>query len=90
MKLHDDLHNYYEKIVLENIEERGLDHKYDEDVMADLCCTALNRLPARYIRYDVDMEFYLPTDERTEMEAKVKEAVDYALAQIAKKKQFQP
>ena len=45
MRLHDDIHNYYEKIVVEEIIKRKLDEKYDDDVMADFCCTVLNQLP---------------------------------------------
>ncbi|KZN37669.1 late competence development ComFB family protein [Pseudoalteromonas luteoviolacea] len=88
MKLHDDLHNYYEKVMLEKIVERKLHETYDEDVMADFCCTILNQLPARYIRYDVDMEFYLPQSERQQMEERVDVAIEVAIKQIAKKKQF--
>ena len=44
MRLHDDIHNYYEKIVVEEIIKRKLDEKYDDDVMADFCCTVLNPL----------------------------------------------
>ncbi|MEJ6473539.1 late competence development ComFB family protein [Pseudoalteromonas piscicida] len=89
MKLHDDIHNYYEKLVVDHIVRRNLDKVYDEDVMADFCCTVLNQLPSRYIRYDVDMEFYLPQPEREKMEKAVEVAIEFAVAQIAKKKQFQ-
>ncbi|MEI5639208.1 MULTISPECIES: late competence development ComFB family protein [unclassified Pseudoalteromonas] len=90
MKLHDDIHNYYEKLVVDHIVSRKLDTVYDDDVMADFCCTVLNQLPARYIRYDVDMEFYLPQSERVEMEAAVEKAIDVAVAEVAKKKKLQP
>ncbi|BBN80893.1 hypothetical protein PA25_08780 [Pseudoalteromonas sp. A25] len=85
MKLHDDVHNYYERIVLEKIIEHNLDKKYDEEVMADFCCTVLNQLPARYIRNDVDMVFYLPGHERELMEQRVETAIEVAVAQVAKK-----
>ncbi|OHU91713.1 MULTISPECIES: late competence development ComFB family protein [Pseudoalteromonas] len=86
MKLHDDVHNYYEKIVLDKIVEHNLHEKYDEDVMADFCCTVLNQLPARYIRNDVDMAFYLPQSERIVMEEQVEKAIKFAGEQVAKKK----
>ena len=35
MKLHDDIHNYYEKLVVDHIVSRKLDAVYDDDVMAD-------------------------------------------------------
>ena len=85
MRLHDDIHNYYEKIVVEEIIKRKFDKQYSDDVMADFCCTVLNQLPPRYIRYDVDMAFYLPQQEREHMEEKVNTAIDFAISQIAKK-----
>ncbi len=75
MKLHDDVHNYYEKLVLDEILVQGLDKTMDTDTLADFCCTVLNHLPPRYIRYEVDMAFYLPAEERIEMENKVKKAI---------------
>ena len=33
-------------------------------MLADVACVALNRLPARYVRHDVDMVFYLTEQER--------------------------
>ena len=86
VRLHDDIHNYYEKIVLEEILKRQLEKHYSEDIMADFCCTVLNQLPARYIRYDVDMEFYLPLAERTHIQERVNIAIDVAISQIAKKR----
>ncbi|CAM3713837.1 late competence development ComFB family protein [Rheinheimera salexigens] len=75
MNLHDDIHNYYEKMLLDHLVELGLDKSQDAEYLADLCCISLNLLPPRYIRYAVDMAFYLPQNERIEMEIKVKEAV---------------
>ena len=88
MRLHDDIHNYYEKIVLEEIAKQKLDQKYDDDVMADFCCTVLNQLPTRYIRYAVDMAFYLPQSEREYMEERVKTAIKVAIVEVSKKKKL--
>ncbi|WP_404340476.1 late competence development ComFB family protein [Pseudoalteromonas mariniglutinosa] len=88
MKLHDDIHNYYEKLVIEDIAQRNLDGVFNDDIMADLCCTVLNQLPARYIRYDVDMEFYLSRAERMKMEQTVQTAIDVAVSQVLKKKEL--
>jgi hypothetical protein len=71
VKLDDDIHNYYEQLVLEHIEELGLAQKKDVDYLADLTCLALNQLPPRYIRYEVDMAFYLPNSERQQMRMNV-------------------
>ena len=78
MKISDDIHNYYEKLVVQHFSLLKLDEKYDTDYMADLTCMVLNQLPTRYIRHEVDMAFYLPTSERFEMESKVKVAINKA------------
>ena len=85
MRLDDDIHNFYEKIVLEEIEKRKLNERYNDDVMADFCCTVLNQLPPRYIRYDVDMAFYLTQTDRLDMQQRVELAINFAIDQIAKK-----
>ncbi|OLF76064.1 competence protein ComFB [Pseudoalteromonas haloplanktis] len=88
MRLDDDIHNFYEKLVLEEIEKRKLNERYNDDVMADFCCTVLNQLPPRYIRYDVDMAFYLTQTDRLDMEQRVEAAINFAIDQIAKKKEL--
>ena len=79
MKLDDDIHNYYEHLVLERITKLGLDATKSPDYLADLCCLALNQVPPRYIRYEVDMAFYLPQSERNQMEMNVEHAISKAL-----------
>lgn len=79
MKISDDIHNYYEKLVLQQFTALKLEERYDADFIADLTCVVLNQLPSRYIRHEVDMAFYLPASERFEMESKVKDAVTKAL-----------
>lgn len=80
MKLDDDIHNYYEKLLLDHLVELRLDDQYHTEYLADLCCIVLNQLPPKYIRYEVDMAFYLPQTERFEMVMKVREAVSKAKA----------
>jgi len=79
MKISDDIHNYYEKLVMQYFTSSKFDEKYDEDFIADLTCVVLNQLPSRYIRHEVDMAFYLPASERFEMETKVKEAISKSI-----------
>jgi hypothetical protein len=75
MKIDSDIHNYYEQLVLEHIEELGLAKKKEANYLADLTCLALNQLPPRYIRYEVDMAFYLPNSERQQMRMNVINAI---------------
>lgn len=79
MKISDDIHNYYEKLVSQHFASLKLEEKYDTEFIADLICVVLNQLPPRYIRHEVDMAFYLPASERFEMENNVKVAVAKAL-----------
>lgn len=48
------------------------------ELLADVACVALNRLPARYIRHEVDYVFYLSDHEREDSERQLVEAVDFA------------
>jgi len=50
----------------------------DDDLLCDVACVALNRLPPRYIRHAVDFSFYLTEPERLETDAAIAEAVSYA------------
>ncbi len=79
MRISDDIHNYFENLVVQYIIETKLDTKYDSDFIADFVCIVLNQLPARYIRHEVDMSFYLPASERFDMETKVKLAAEKAM-----------
>lgn len=85
MKLDDDIHNYYEHLILERVEDLGLDKTKSNDYIADLCCLALNQVPPRYIRYEVDMAFYLPQNERHQMEMNVANAVSKAITYLDEK-----
>jgi hypothetical protein len=49
-----------------------------EELLADVACVALNRLPPRYIRHAVDLAFYQTERERAEHDKAVADAVDYA------------
>ncbi len=50
----------------------------DADLLADVACVALNRLPPRYIRHAVDFAFYLTDRERLDGERQIGEAVEFA------------
>jgi len=78
MRIAEDIHNYYEKLVLDYFDSLKLNEQFDVEFMADLTCIVLNQLPTRYIRHEVDMSFYLPASERFEMESKVKVAYSKA------------
>ena len=75
------IHNNHEKAVFANVAEMA-DHfphvKANPDMLADIACVALNRLPPRYIRHDVDFAFFQTERERTESERAIAECVEFA------------
>ena len=82
----EQVHNYYERLVFEAVV--GLSEAYtdyDSDNLADVACVALNRLPARYVRHDVDMMFYLTEKERQGIEESLYEAITFAFLFVGKR-----
>ena len=76
----DFFHNYYEKLVLHEIHQQSeRAQQGDRDFIADATCVALNHLPPRYIRHNVDMTFFMSPQEMQEIENKVSSAVKLAL-----------
>ena len=79
----DTIHNYYERLVLDEIANSCERAREDRDFFADVACVALNRLPPRYIRYDVDMTFFLSPVELQEIYDKVELAVSSAIDYVS-------
>ena len=73
------VHNYYERLVFEQLKRASDRAAADPNFMADVACVALNRLPPRYVRHDVDMTFFLSPIEYDEILDKVANAVNEAL-----------
>jgi hypothetical protein len=79
----DQVHNYFERLVFEEVARRAQQPVYTDytaDMLADVACLALNRLPARYVRHDVDMMFYLTEQERQAMEHSLDEVLKFSFA----------
>ena len=77
----DLVHNHHERSVFAAVLEMAPRYpKLNAELLADVACVALNRLPPRYIRHEVDFAFYLSDRERTETEAAIDEAVSSAFA----------
>lgn len=76
----DQIHNHHEILVRAAVSAKASQypHLATEELLADIACVALNRLPPRYIRHTVDFAFYLTDKERSENEAAIAEAVDSA------------
>jgi Late competence development protein ComFB len=77
----DSVRNHNERAVFDTVQQQaerypGVSHNVE--LLADVACVALNRLPPRYIRHEVDFVFYLSERERGDSERQIFEAVDYA------------
>jgi hypothetical protein len=74
------IYNHHERAVADMV--RSVAPRYaqlvNDDMLADIACVALNRLPPRYIRHEVDFAFYLTDKERIENERAIGEAVAFA------------
>lgn len=74
------IYNYFEQKVAEEIQYRVKEEypNCSADFLTDVACVALNRLPSRYIRYQVDMAFYMTQDELMHSNKLVADAVSDA------------
>lgn len=80
------INNYFEKLVFDVIQEKLYETELDnnEDFLADIACVALNQLPSRYVRHNVDMVFYMTTEEREQNQVLVEDAVIMAINYVKK------
>ncbi|MFN9807802.1 MAG: late competence development ComFB family protein [Betaproteobacteria bacterium] len=80
----DSVHNYYERLVIDEV-QRVADawtQPIAVGLLADIACVALNKLPARYIRHEVDHAFFRSGDERETHRRRVTQAVEQAFAYV--------
>ncbi|UTF61408.1 late competence development ComFB family protein [Gilvimarinus sp. DA14] len=82
----DNIHNYYERHVIEAILEASERARQgDRDFLADVACVALNHLPPKYIRHDVDMSFFMSPQELEEVNDKIARAVNHAISYVSER-----
>lgn len=82
----DNIHNYFEKLVFDVIQGKLSNNELDddEDFLGDIACVALNQLPSRYVRHNVDMVFYMTAEEREQNQIIVEDAVVMATDYVTK------
>lgn len=82
----DTINNYFEKLVFDVIKEKlqSNELEQDDDLLADIACVALNQLPARYVRHNVDMIFYMTLEEKEQNKIIVEDAVNIAIDYVNK------
>ena len=80
----DTIHNYYEVLVIQRINDMRSADFIDKDptFLEDVACVALNQLPARYVKHDIDMIYYMTIAEREQMEYAVHKAVTAAVEYV--------
>jgi len=80
------IHNFYEHLVIDYLQAEVIpDHtSQSNDFFLDVACYALTKLPSRYMRHEIDMAFYLESEERAQMMDEVKKTVDDAVVYITK------
>ena len=80
------INNYFEKLVFDVIQDKLYETELDndEDFLADIACVALNQLPSRYVRHNVDMVFYMSGEEREQNQVLVEDAVIMAIDYVKK------
>ncbi|MFG6449294.1 late competence development ComFB family protein [Roseateles sp. BYS180W] len=77
------IYNHHESEVIAEVAasaDKFPEFSNEPDLLMDVACVALNRLPPRYIRHAVDYSFYLTEQERREVENSIKDAVAFAYA----------
>ena len=75
----EQVHNYYERLVFEEVARLASTYPaFTPDMLADVACVALNRLPVRYVRHDVDLMFYLTEGERHAIEQAMDETMNFS------------
>ncbi len=82
------VHNFHERLVAEALNKFLRENKldFDQNDYEDAACLALNALPPRYIRYDVDMTFFLSENEADELANQAAEAVAQAVERVRQHK----
>jgi hypothetical protein len=71
--------NYHEHLVVNQVIDMADRYPMlNDDQHPDVVCVALNRLPPRYIRHQVDLAFHMTEKERADNEQLINEAVAYA------------
>lgn len=75
LQLDEGIRNYYEQLLSDYLFVEGYHQQFDIDFLSDLSCLVLNELPPKYIRFEVDVAFFLSSDERLNMHKKIAETV---------------
>lgn len=80
----EQVHNYYERLVFERVMSHSVLHSdFSPEMLADVACIALNKLPPRYVRHEADLIFYRTDAENTMMHENLDLVVKLAFETVA-------
>ena len=79
------VHNTHEKTVFAAVTAASARYpgvSDDPELMADVACVALNRMPPHYIRHGADLAFFTTEKERQAITRNIGESVDFAFGYV--------
>ena len=79
------VHNTHEKAVFAAVTAAAVRYPGiadDPELLADVACVALNRMPPHYIRHRADLAFFTTEKERQAIRRNIDESVDFAYGYV--------
>ncbi len=79
------VHNTHEKAVFAAVTSAAVRYPGiadDPELLADVACVALNRMPPHYIRHSADLAFFTTEKERQAIRRNIDESVDFAYGYV--------
>ena len=89
----ESVYNYNEELVFRTVSDSAIRYPMvsnNPELLSDVACVALNRLPPRYIRHIVDMRFFMNDEESANNDAAVKSAVESAFGYVQSREVLEP
>lgn len=71
----EDVHNFTEALVAEEVEAAQIAQRYDHDYVQDLYCLTLNALPAHYVRHAIDVRINMDGARRQALSKQIQQAM---------------
>ena len=79
------VHNTHEKTIFDAVLAAAPSYPAvagDGELLADVACVALNRMPPHYIRHSADLAFFSTEKERQAIKRNIEESVDFAFGYV--------
>jgi len=79
------VHNAHEKTIFDTVVATAPRYPAlagNAELLADVACVALNRLPPHYIRHSTDLAFFTTDREREALQRSISDSVDFAFGYV--------